>query len=81
MTDPRRAAGRFVAPASGTRIEGQCPRCDQWFDADDWFDAGSPVPCCPDCGMVPARLAYLHGTGRRVERSLTVDVSRIRRFA
>ena len=56
------------------RIEGQCPRCTAWFDADDWFDDDAPVPCCPRCGLVPGKLAYVHGSGRRVERVLTIDL-------
>jgi hypothetical protein len=60
--------------AAELRIEGQCPRCRRWFAADDWYDDTAPVPCCPTCDLVPAKLAYVHGTGKRVERVLTVDV-------
>jgi hypothetical protein len=55
------------------RIEGQCPRCHSWFGADDWFDETAPTPCCPGCGMVPHKLAYVQRSGRRVERTLTLD--------
>ena len=62
------------AGAAQTRIEGQCPQCHGWFDADSWFDDAAPVPCCPDCDMVPDRLAYVDTAGKRVERVLTVDL-------
>jgi hypothetical protein len=63
-----------AAAAVPTRIEGQCPSCGRWFNADSWFDDAAPVPCCPGCDMVPAKLAYVHGSGKRVERLLTVDL-------
>lgn len=56
-----------------TRLEGQCPRCRDWFDADPWFDHSAPLPCCPACGLPPDRLAYVSQDGERVERLLALD--------
>jgi NAD-dependent SIR2 family protein deacetylase len=58
-----------------TLIEGQCPRCHAWFDAEDWFDSDKPVPVCPDCALVPCKLAYVDVVGHRTERVLSIELA------
>lgn len=44
--------------APTTRILGLCPKCEDWFDCDTWFDRSLPTPCCPSCGLGPAAIRY-----------------------
>lgn len=54
-------------------IWGLCPKCDQWFRADDWFNTAVPLPTCPDCGMSPANISY--GEHPRKAADQRVEVS------
>lgn len=41
-----------------TRILGLCPKCEDWFNCDTWFDRSQPMPCCARCGLSPATIRY-----------------------
>lgn len=55
-------------------IWGLCPKCDDWFRADDWFDTSVPIPTCPSCGMSPSRISYGSQPPARGERAEKVRV-------
>lgn len=56
--DDATEASRAAEPYPRTEIRGLCPKCGTWFCCDDWFDQSVPLPCCPQCGLAPARLQY-----------------------
>lgn len=54
-------------------ILGLCPKCDQWFACDEWFDRTVAVPCCSHCRLPPRKLVY---TGPSPRAGVTGDVRR-----